>query len=266
MHAFLLRFIHSAVFSAIFRISNSYRGMFALESVHRICELVDDGRRDGAGHGQAVLTHIQDRAILTNKNDKSPARLSILCVPADVLEPCVRIGEYGHGSVVGDIGVHSMEGCSYGLEDLRPVVEANVRQLQIFNMALFPVPYDAKFYSKCINNELTRLIFDKSGRKLLGAVCAITEFKEYRVVAYIRAIGVDPLERERGIGTLLLQYIEKRAHQLSLGSVQLHVQVSNEDAISFYLKRGYRVVKEVKDYYRRIIPPHAYLMEKDIEK
>lgn len=41
-----------------------------------------------------------------------------------------------------------MEGCSYGLEDLQPVVEANVRKLQIFNMALFPVPYDAKFYSK----------------------------------------------------------------------------------------------------------------------
>lgn len=43
------------------------------------------------------------------------------------------------------------------------------------------------------------------------------------------------------------------------------LQVSNEDAISFYLKRGYRVVKEVKDYYKRIIPPHAYLMEKDVE-
>ena len=44
-----------------------------------------------------------------------------------------------------------------------------------------------------------------------------------------------------------------------------HVQVSNEDAIRFYEKFGFKIVGTKEDYYKRIDPPHAYILQKDRE-
>lgn len=40
----------------------------------------------------------------------------------------------------------------------------------------------------------------------------------------------------------------------------LHVQVSNTEAIDFYVKRGFHVAGTLKNYYKRIQPAHAVLL------
>ena len=46
----------------------------------------------------------------------------------------------------------------------------------------------------------------------------------------------------------------------------LHVQVNNETAISFYQRFGF-VIKETKEqYYKKIEPTDAYVLEKSFEE
>lgn len=45
-----------------------------------------------------------------------------------------------------------------------------------------------------------------------------------------------------------------------------HVQVNNESAIEFYKKFGFEIVETKKQYYKRIEPSDAYVLQKTIKK
>lgn len=45
-----------------------------------------------------------------------------------------------------------------------------------------------------------------------------------------------------------------------------HVQVNNEGAIKFYAKHGFEIVEEKKNYYKRIEPADAYVLQKTFRK
>ncbi len=44
-----------------------------------------------------------------------------------------------------------------------------------------------------------------------------------------------------------------------------HVQVSNDDALEFYQKFGFSIVDTKEQYYKRIDPPHAFVLKKDLK-
>lgn len=43
-----------------------------------------------------------------------------------------------------------------------------------------------------------------------------------------------------------------------------HVQVNNQSALEFYKKFGFSVIATEKQYYKRIEPSDAYVLEKDL--
>lgn len=44
------------------------------------------------------------------------------------------------------------------------------------------------------------------------------------------------------------------------------MQVNNEGAIKFYEKFGFEIVEEKKNYYKRIEPADAYVLQKSFRK
>jgi ribosomal protein S18 acetylase RimI-like enzyme len=88
---------------------------------------------------------------------------------------------------------------------------------------------------------------------------------------YIMTLGVLAAYRGHTIGTQLIQtildhYEENRDDEFAnVVEISLHVQISNEDAIEFYTKRfGFEKGDMVENYYRRIDPPHCYLLYKNL--
>ena len=44
-----------------------------------------------------------------------------------------------------------------------------------------------------------------------------------------------------------------------------HVQISNEEAIGFYKKFGFEIVGKKENYYKRIDPPDAFILQKEMK-
>ena len=44
-----------------------------------------------------------------------------------------------------------------------------------------------------------------------------------------------------------------------------HVQVSNDEALEFYQKSGFSIVDTKEQYYKRIDPPHAFVLQRDLK-
>uniref|UniRef100_A0A669BB63 N-alpha-acetyltransferase 50 n=2 Tax=Oreochromis TaxID=8139 RepID=A0A669BB63_ORENI len=107
---------------------------------------------------------------------------------------------------------------------LGDVTPHNIKQLKRLNQVIFPVSYNDKFYKDVL--EVGELA--KLGTKMLNHVLNICE-KD---------------------GTF--------------DNIYLHVQISNESAIDFYQKFGFEIIETKKNYYKRIEPADAHVLQKSL--
>lgn len=169
-------------------------------------------------------------------------------------------------------------------------------QLRKINTASFPVAYSESFYQDVLkrNNEnLNKFVYCNGF--VVGALCARIESPPYpvgntdssstttkrqsarpkeepkedspkRQRLYIMTLAVLAAYRGRGIGSSLVQGIlDYAASNPLIEEIALHVQISNDDALRFYTRRfDFVQGPMVENYYRRIDPPHCYLLYKRI--
>uniref|UniRef100_A0A7N4P9Q2 N-alpha-acetyltransferase 50 n=3 Tax=Theria TaxID=32525 RepID=A0A7N4P9Q2_SARHA len=109
--------------------------------------------------------------------------------------------------------------------ELGDVTPHNIKQLKRLNQVIFPVSYNDKFYKDVL--EVGELA--KLGTKMLNHVLNICE-KD---------------------GTF--------------DNIYLHVQISNESAIDFYRKFGFEIIETKKNYYKRIEPADAHVLQKNLK-
>jgi len=51
----------------------------------------------------------------------------------------------------------------------------------------------------------------------------------------------------------------------NVNEVVLHVQSNNQDAVDFYSKKfGFAKGKMIENYYKRVDPPHCYVLSKNL--
>lgn len=140
-------------------------------------------------------------------------------------------------------------------------------QFKRLNTASFPVQYSQSFYQdvvKCNNEHFNRCAYRQD--TLVGAISARIDPNHPRRL-YIMTLAVLAAYRGRGIGSQLLQslldYCESHP---DIDDVILHVQTSNTDAIRFYTERfGFTQGERIENYYKRIDPPHCYVVYKKLK-
>ena len=68
------------------------------------------------------------------------------------------------------------------------------------------------------------------------------------------------------IGTKMLNHVlnicEKDG---TFDNIYLHVQISNESVIDFYRKSGFEIIETKKNYYKRIEPVDAHMLQKNLK-
>lgn len=156
------------------------------------------------------------------------------------------------------------------------ITDNNVEMLRKVNSACFPISYSDTFYKDVVDRKDEGLNkFAYYGGFVVGAVCTRVEplpEDESRSRLYIMTLGVLAAYRGRQVGTQLIQSVMdhyeagKDDEFEPIHEISLHVQISNDDAIKFYTERfGFVKGEMVENYYRRIDPPHCYLLYKKLK-
>jgi GNAT superfamily N-acetyltransferase len=67
-----------------------------------------------------------------------------------------------------------------------------------------------------------------------------------RDVASFGQFAVDPAWQRRGVGTLLVEHVERRARAKGVTELALDTAEAADDLIGFYTRRGYRFIEHVR--------------------
>ncbi|XP_055309967.1 probable N-acetyltransferase san [Sitodiplosis mosellana] len=150
--------------------------------------------------------------------------------------------------------------------ELGDVTPHNIKQLKKLNTVVFPVIYNDKFYIDVLDaGELAKLAYYND--IVVGAVCCRIDTSENQRRLYIMTLGCLYPYRRLGIGSLMVNHILNYVKEDgNFDSIFLHVQVNNECAIEFYQKFGFEIVETREQYYKRIEPAGAHVLEKNLRK
>merc|ERR1719323_1556838 len=148
--------------------------------------------------------------------------------------------------------------------------DGNYDSIFLHVQVVFPVVYHDNFYKDVLEaGELAKLAFYND--IVVGAVCCRNDTStstagETTRKLYIMTLGCLAPYRRLGIGSVMVQHVmdivEKDGNY---DSIFLHVQVNNEDAINFYKNFGFDIVETKQQYYKRIEPADAYVLEKKLK-
>lgn len=99
---------------------------------------------------------------------------------------------------------------------------------------------------KAVRDEATNVAVVEERPSVLGF--GIMRYGEQR--AHLVLLGVAPGHRKRGLGALLLAWLEKCAVTAGLENIQVEARQDNPAAIAFYEEQGFRATGRVPGYYR----------------
>jgi ribosomal protein S18 acetylase RimI-like enzyme len=74
-------------------------------------------------------------------------------------------------------------------------------------------------------------------------------------------LGVLAVHRRLGIGAEILSTIIEYAKEMDMKCIGLHVHVENRAALNFYDRVGFRILGTVDNYYKKISPNSAFILE-----
>ncbi|KJA20736.1 hypothetical protein HYPSUDRAFT_42820 [Hypholoma sublateritium FD-334 SS-4] len=147
-----------------------------------------------------------------------------------------------------------------------PITVNNLGTVRKLNSVLFPIKYSEKFYSDILLPEIEdfcQLVYYNDIP--VGTICCRLENKDNQRVLYLMTMGILAPYRSRNLGSQSLELVLAAAAARTkprIDKIYLHVQVANDDAKRFYERHGFAEVRIHKDYYKKIAPHDAWVLEK----
>ena len=105
-----------------------------------------------------------------------------------------------------------------------------------------------------------RWLDDRLASKLAGFVIVERARVDGHATGHIVTMDVDPSERRRGFGKLLMETVERQMKQEGTGAITLEVAENNAGALAFYRSLGFEPRGRIPNYYGNRID--AAVMEK----
>ena len=142
---------------------------------------------------------------------------------------------------------------------IRPAREDDIDRILEVETLSFKEPYPKGLlyiYLK-LTPELF-LVIEKNG-KVIGYTIGLLKPSK---LGHIVSLAIDPKERRKGYGTLLLKKLLEKFKELGVCKVRLEVRVSNRPAINLYSKHGFKIAYIIKRFY--LNGEDAYVMVKDL--
>ncbi|KAH8107912.1 acyl-CoA N-acyltransferase [Cristinia sonorae] len=147
----------------------------------------------------------------------------------------------------------------------------NLGTVRKLNSVLFPIKYSEKFYQDILlpeTEDFCKLVYYNDIP--VGTVCCRLETNPQGgpTKLYLMTMGVLAPYRSRGLGSQSLQEIIKAATASSkpkIDSIYLHVQISNASAKRFYERHGFKEIAVHENYYKKLVPHDAWILERRIE-
>jgi len=87
---------------------------------------------------------------------------------------------------------------------------------------------------------------------IIGFIIGSIYFKRNSLMGHVFTIDVLPDHRRKGVGTLLLQELEKLFKAKGAHACTLEVREDNVAAIDLYRKLGYKILSKLRNYYGSI--------------
>jgi len=133
--------------------------------------------------------------------------------------------------------------------DLR---QAKIRDAtQIGNLSRTAIEYELEWswtpqrVIKKIKDKNTNVVVAAEGNHVVGF--AVIGYLENE--AHLDLFGVDPNYRRRGVGTKLIEWLEKTALVSGIGIIYLETRLKNMTGRKFYQKLGYKNIQRIHQYY-----------------
>jgi len=99
---------------------------------------------------------------------------------------------------------------------------------------------------KSIHNPDTVVLAADIDHRLVGFAIMDFDYEE----AHLNLLAVSEDHQRNGIGTRLVQWLEKSALVAGISVIYLEVRTNNTDAQAFYQQLGYRKVQHIFGYYQ----------------
>lgn len=171
--------------------------------------------------------------------------------------------------------------------ELRGPTKEDMPSFKKLNSLLLPIPYPESFYKEILANPVDRSItlmalwhdspsdIGRAKGRLVGAIrCRLfahppgNSASKARIdgpMLYLSTLVLLSPYRGYGIAAHMLDSLIRSAVQdYEITSVGAHVWEANEEGLEWYRKRGFRVVNREPGYYRRLNPPDAVVMLRDV--
>ncbi|KAK3671487.1 hypothetical protein LTR78_008586 [Recurvomyces mirabilis] len=172
--------------------------------------------------------------------------------------------------------------------EIRACTKADIPALKRLNSVLLPLPYPDSFYQAItadpVTYNLTLLALwhddpansGKEKGRLIGAIrCRILpetpqtsnleDMDEKKDMLYLCTLTLLSPYRGHGVASHMMHTLLVRAvDAYGITSVAAHVWEANEEGLEWYAKRGFRVVGTEANYYRKLDPSGAVVVQREV--